>query len=101
MKNMIFETHRLLVRRYTLDDAEDFYRLNSDEIVMKFIRSPKTRQEAFEFLLENIEYYLAFPAYGRWAMIEKSTQQFIGSFMIRPSAIVNDKVELGYAMLVH
>ncbi|HEX4374841.1 MAG TPA: GNAT family N-acetyltransferase, partial [Puia sp.] len=95
---MIFETERLLVRQYNLDDAENFYLLNSDEEVMKYIRSPKTRQQAFQFLHENIEYYKQFPMYGRWALIERSTQQFIGSFMIRPSTAVNNEIELGYAM---
>jgi ribosomal-protein-alanine N-acetyltransferase len=95
---MIFQTQRLLVRQYTLADQENFYRLNSDEDVMKYIRRPKTRKEAYQFLLENIEYYKEFPVYGRWALIEKSTQDFIGSFMIRPSTAVDHRIELGYAM---
>ena len=98
MISMIFETARLWVRRYDIDDAEDFYRLNSDAAVMKYIRTPKTRQQAFQFLQENVDYYKDFPSYGRWALMEKSDQQFIGSFMLRPSAVVQDKMELGYAM---
>jgi [ribosomal protein S5]-alanine N-acetyltransferase len=65
---------------------------------MKYIRTPKTRQQASQFLWENIEYYKEFPAYGRWALIEKSNYQFIGSFMLRPSTVVANKIELGYAM---
>lgn len=95
---MIFETARLLVRQYNFDDAENFYLLNSDADVMKYIRTPKTRQQAFKFLQENIEYYKEFPVYGRWALIEKSSQQFIGSFMIRQSTAVNNEIELGYAL---
>jgi [ribosomal protein S5]-alanine N-acetyltransferase len=98
MISMIFETARLLVRQYDLDDAEDFYHLNSDPDVMKYIRTPKTRPQAFQFLQENIEYYQAFPVYGRWALIEKSNKAFIGSFMLRPSTVVTDQIELGYAM---
>jgi RimJ/RimL family protein N-acetyltransferase len=95
---MIFETERLLVRQYDFNDAENFYLLNSDTDVMKYIRTPKTRQQAIQFLQENIDYYNKFPMYGRWALIEKATQQFIGSFMIRPSTAVNNEIELGYAM---
>jgi ribosomal-protein-alanine N-acetyltransferase len=95
---MIFQTARLLVRQYYFDDAENFYLLNSDPDVMKYIRTPKTRQQAFQFLQENIEYYKKFPVYGRWALIEKSKQQFIGSFMIRPSTTVTNEIELGYAL---
>lgn len=98
MISMIFETARLLVRQYNFDDAENFYLLNSDKDVMKYIRTPKTRQQAFQFLQENIEYYNDFPLYGRWALIEKSNQEFIGSFMIRPSTAVTNEIELGYAM---
>ncbi|SRR5579871_5028650 len=95
---MIFETERLLVRHYTMDDAEDFYLLNSDPEVMKYIRAPKTRQQALQFLRENIDYYLEFPLYGRWALIEKKDNHFAGSFMLRPSVAVKGKIELGYAL---
>jgi len=94
---MIFETPRLLVRQYTIDDAENFYRLNSDPDVIKYIRPAKTKEEAFQFLQENIDYYKEFPAYGRWATIEKSNDLFIGSFMLRPSATVAGEIELGYS----
>ncbi len=96
---MIFETSRLLVRQYTIDDAENFFVLNSDPDVIKYIRPAKTRQQAFQFLQENIEYYKEFPAYGRWATLEKSNDLFIGSFMLRPSTVVSGEVELGYSFL--
>jgi [ribosomal protein S5]-alanine N-acetyltransferase len=95
---MIFETSRLSVRQYTIDDAENFYLFNSDPDVIKYIRPPKTRQQAFQFLQENIEYYKKFPAYGRWALLEKPNQHFIGSFMLRPSTAIAGEIELGYAM---
>jgi ribosomal-protein-alanine N-acetyltransferase len=94
---MIFETPRLLVRPYTIDDAENFFLLNSDPDVIKYIRPAKTKEEAFQFLLENIDYYKEFPAYGRWAALEKSDDLFIGSFMIRPSTAIAGKIELGYS----
>ena len=96
---MIFETHRLLIRQYAMDDFENFYRLNGDEEVMRYIRPVRTRENTFEFFLENVEYYKASPLYGRWAMIEKSNHQFIGSFMLRPSTAVEGDIELGYAIL--
>lgn len=96
---MIFETKRLLVRKYGIDDSEDFYLLNSNPIVMKYIRAPKTRQQSLQFLHENIGYYDQFLSYGRWALIEKSSEKFIGSFMLRPSISIPNKIELGYALL--
>jgi [ribosomal protein S5]-alanine N-acetyltransferase len=96
---MIFETKRLLVRQYSIDDSEDFYLLNSDPVVMKYIRAPKTRQQSLQFLHENIEYYDQFLSYGRWALLEKNPEKFIGSFMLRPSISIPNKIELGYALL--
>src|ERR1022692_1441415 len=95
---MIFETHRLLIRQYMMDDPENFYLLNSDEEVMRYIRPVQSKEDTFAFFLENVEYYKTFPLYGRWAMIEKSNKQFIGSFMLRPSTAIEGNIELGYAM---
>ena len=94
---MIFETPRLLVRQYSIDDAENFYLLNSNPDVIKYIRPAKTKEEAFQFLQENIAYYKEFPVYGRWALLEKSNVLFIGSFMIRPSTAIAGEIELGYS----
>ena len=48
---MILQSERLYVRRYTLDDEEAFYRLNSDEEIMRYIRPPKDREQSKQFLL--------------------------------------------------
>ena len=94
----IFETDRILVRRYEQADAEQFYQFNSDPVVMRYIRDPLTRQKSLEFLAENIEFYSRFPEYGRWAMMDKSANRYLGTFMLRPSTALQE-VELGYALL--
>jgi RimJ/RimL family protein N-acetyltransferase len=95
---MIFETERLLIRQYEMNDFENFYLLNSDEDVMRYIRPTQNKEKTLEFFIENIEYYEAFPEYGRWAMIEKSNKKFIGSFMLRPSTVIEGEIELGYSI---
>lgn len=95
---MIFETNRLLIRQYTMDDFDNFYLLNSDEEVMRYIRPVQNKENTLSFFRENVEYYKAFPHYGRWAMTEKSNRQFIGSFMLRPSTVLDGHIELGYSM---
>ena len=58
MKNsrIIFETERLIVRQYVFEaDAENFFLLNSDEEVMKYIRATKSREECDAFLEKNID----------------------------------------------
>ncbi|PWU03225.1 MAG: hypothetical protein C5B52_03905 [Bacteroidetes bacterium] len=94
---LIFETERIRVQRFSLADEENFFRFNSDPEVMKFIRPPLSRQKAQSFLIENIDYYSLNPQFGRWAMFEKNTDYFLGTFMLKHSVHLND-IELGYAL---
>ena len=100
---VIFETDRLLIRRYTLSDEDDFFRLNGDAEVMKYIREPKDRPECNLFLKRNLLYYEQFPLMGRWAMIEKATNEFCGSFAVIPVETTDSsrhsEIQLGYALL--
>ena len=96
---MVFETSRLLLRPLTMDDFENFFALYSDVDVMRFIRPPKSREETFLFLQENIDHYKQQPGYGRWAIIEKESSHFIGIFMLNPSTICKGEIELGYSFL--
>ena len=96
---IIFETERLIVRQYDFDtDAENFYLLNSDEEVMRYIRATKSREECDAFLKKNIEAYKVNPLMGRWAANEKATGKFVGSFAFIPVEGTNDN-QLGYAFL--
>lgn len=99
---VIFETDRLIIRRYTLSDEEHFFRLNSDPEVMRYIRTPKDRAECAVFLRRNIELYEQFPLLGRWALLEKATNAFVGSFAIIPVESTDHgrqtETQLGYAL---
>ena len=49
--HIIFETERLIVRQYDFEtDAENFFLLNSDEDVMRYIRATKSKEECDVFL---------------------------------------------------
>lgn len=96
--HVIFETERLIIRRFTRADEENFFRLNGDPEVMRYIREPKSRSECAVFLLQNMVAYEQAPLMGRWAMLEKDTQQFIGSFAIIPVE-TRTEIQLGYALL--
>lgn len=78
MMNVILETNRLLLRELTSDDAEDFYRLNLNPNVIRYTGnlSFKSIEEAREFL-ENYKDYQV-NGYGRWAVILKDSNQFVG-----------------------
>ena len=97
--HIIFETERLIVRQYDFKtDAENFYLLNGDEEVMRYIRATKSREECDVFLKKAIESYKVNPLIGRWAADEKATGKFVGSFAIIPIE-GSDDIQLGYALL--
>ena len=95
---IIFETPRLRVRRYVPEDAGNFFLLNGDEEVVRYIRPAKSREECEIFLQENIAYYDGNPLYGRWAAEDKISLEFVGSFAIIPVP-GKDQMQLGYSLL--
>jgi RimJ/RimL family protein N-acetyltransferase len=95
---MVFETERLVVRHYEIDDADNFFLLNSDPEVMRYIRPVKSREETDQFFNEVIEYSKNNPAYGRMAVIEKQSGIFVGSFAIIPLD-KTPNMQLGYSLL--
>lgn len=96
---IIFETDRLIVRQYVFDiDADNFFAVNGDEEIMRYIRGVKTREECDTFLKENIESYKTNPLMGRWAVYEKTNGKFVGSFAFIPVE-GTDNSQLGYALL--
>ena len=97
--HIIFETDRLIVRQYDFEtDTENFYLLNGDEEVMRYIRATKSKEECDVFLKKAIESYKVNPLMGRWAADEKATGKFVGSFAIIPIEGSED-IQLGYAFL--
>lgn len=93
---ILFESERLLVRQLEENDLEDFYRLNSDADVMRYIRKPRTKEECIALIKETIESQKQIPWLGRHVIIEKSTGRYVGSFALL--ALENtDDFHLGYA----
>jgi RimJ/RimL family protein N-acetyltransferase len=98
---LIFETPRLIVRQYTIHDADNFFSLNGDEEVMRHIRKILNKEDSDKFLQQNIDFYIANPKLGRWAVEEKSTRIFVGSFALIPLPFEDekDKLQIGYSLL--
>jgi [ribosomal protein S5]-alanine N-acetyltransferase len=100
---IVFETERLIVRPYTMDDFKNFYRLNGDEDVMRFIRPAQTKKQSKEFLQKIIAAYDERPGIGRWAMFLKKKNEFVGSFAIIPVENTDQsdsyRMQLGYALV--
>lgn len=94
---IILETERLYLRRFVPGDAAGFYRLNGDPELMRFIRPVKDREQSDAFLAQAIAAYETEPFGGRWALIEKQTHRFAGSFVLIP--LEGAGWQVGYVVL--
>lgn len=95
--HFIFQTERLIVRRYTAEEFENFFRLNGDEEVVRYIRPVQTREEAAISFDELLAAYDKQPGLGRWAVHTKTDAAFVGSFAIIPLPWDDTKIQMGYA----
>ena len=77
-QKIIVETDRLVLRELQISDAADCFQLNSNPEVIKYTGDVafKSVEEA-ETFLKNYKAYEK-TGYGRWAVIEKSSNKFIG-----------------------
>jgi len=76
---VFLETERLVLRRFTMADADDLVNLDADPDVMRYITGgvPTSRDEIeTEVLPAFLDYYQRYEGYGFWAAIENSTVQF-------------------------
>ena len=95
----ILETERLILRNWTSSDAENLFEICRDDEVMKYIgtgKGYKTLQEAEDFLSWAVNYQEE-NGFCRWAVVEKSSGEIIGSCgFARPHGTT--EIELGYLL---
>ncbi len=91
----IIETDRLLLREFILDDAEKFYQLNLNPNVIKYTGNVafKSIEEA-KSLLENYKDY-QLNNYGRWAVINKDSNKFLGWCGLKYDELENE-TDIGF-----
>ena len=96
---LITETPRLLLRKITLDDAESLFDLNADPEVIKYVGDSalKDIDEAKAVIENRILFQYATYGFGRWAMIEKETESFVGWCGLKFFANLNE-VDVGYRL---
>jgi len=94
---IILQSNRLYVRRYTFDDVDMFYALNGDPDLMQHIRPIMNYEQSTQFLEENIHFYETHPTLGRWALVNKSDHQVVGSLSLLPLANTGD-LHIGYVL---
>jgi RimJ/RimL family protein N-acetyltransferase len=93
---IILETPRLFLREFTLEDAQFLIDLNSDPEVTRYTGDgPVKDLEAAKKILTDI----IFPQYpnkiGRWAVILKENNEFIGWCGLKYIK-EDDEIDLGY-----
>lgn len=98
MKALI-ETERLLLRKITLDDKEDLFKLHSHPDVQIYTGEPvvesiEEMEQAIRTRADDYEKY----GYGRWATFLKDGMQFVGwaGLAYLPEF---DEIDLGYRFL--
>lgn len=75
---IIAETERLILREFTILDAENFYLLNLDYEVIKFTGDLAFESiESAKLFIENYDHYKKY-GFGRWAVINKINGEFLG-----------------------
>ena len=95
---IVFETERLRVRYFNEQDKDNYFELSGNYEVMRYIRAVKTKEDSDKYLDQIIQDAIAFPRTGRWAVVEKDSGNFVGSFAIIPMPAFPEKIQLGYSL---
>lgn len=96
--HLVLQTPRLILYRFTENDAPLIFELNSDPKVVKYVHEPvlKNEEDARKILIENI-----LPQYknnlGRWAVYTKTNHGFIGWCGLKYRHEL-DEIDLGYRL---
>jgi RimJ/RimL family protein N-acetyltransferase len=94
--NLVIETDRLLLRKFTEEDAPLLYELNLDPEVTRYTHDPMTSLEQAITVLQRVilpQYVLY--GHGRWAVHTKQDNEFIGWCGLKYRE-EQDEVDLGY-----
>jgi [ribosomal protein S5]-alanine N-acetyltransferase len=95
---VVLETERLLLRRFTPEDAADNYRIYSDPENMRFMgRGPDSVESEREQILRHIANYYERHGFGLWAVILKEEGRLIGRCgLLRQPVEGAQEVEVSY-----
>lgn len=96
----VIETQRLLIRRFTVDDAEAYWPLVSSPEVLRYVGEPAlTSIEAVRDLIESrpLRDYQLY-GYGRMACIDKDSGRLIGFSGLKYLDDMNE-TDIGYRFL--
>jgi len=103
MPNQPIETERLILREIELSDVDGMFALDSDPEVLIYLgNNPLTKKEQAAEAIEFVRGQYADRGIGRWAVIHKKTNEFMGwsglKYLTEPEQMngVFHVYELGY-----
>ncbi len=93
------KTERLYLRKLSMEDAREIQHNRNDERVMKYMDSDRhtTLEFSNNFVAENLSMYTQKKGMF-WALIETSTQRYIGDFSFWKIDSKNARAEIGYTL---
>ena len=101
MSTTVFETERLILRRWHEADREPFARLNADARVMRFFPKMLSRAES-DLLIDKIDAHFKKHDFGMWAVelrTDHALAGFIGLNVPSFDAPFTPCVEIGWRMV--
>ena len=97
--HIFLETGRLRLRRFTEDDVDNLFALNSDPEVMRYINGgqPTPREMIRDEIIPfHLGAYQRSGRFGTWAAEVRPTGEFLGWFHFRPGP--GEGIDLGYRL---
>lgn len=103
--DILLETERLTLHRFTTADVQNIYQLDNDPAVMRYINggTPTGLSVIQDEIMPTLLQYddctpVPISPLGFWAIIEKSTSAFLGWVGLRPVGDEADTAALGYRL---
>jgi [ribosomal protein S5]-alanine N-acetyltransferase len=73
------ETARTILREISMEDVEEFFEMDADPEVHKYLgNNPVTGKDQITDIIKSVQQQYIDNGIGRWAIIDKSTNRFIG-----------------------
>jgi RimJ/RimL family protein N-acetyltransferase len=99
MTNTTYETSRLIIRPWNIDDFEDLHTLGNSADVMKYLDKSQYTLEETMHVMNDYQDHMVLHGFGPMACIEKKSNVLIGAAALRylkgvPHLI--NKVEIGW-----
>jgi RimJ/RimL family protein N-acetyltransferase len=97
---IILETERLIIRTWSLDDADEGYKIWSDPEVMRYVGTgqPNKSVEETRAWVGRMKAHQELYGFGFWAVVEKRSGQLIGSCGMGYQRYGGLPIEFGYTL---